>query len=83
MPNQQEIDKDQDVPLSTEEIPPPPGEHPATEKTADDAECQSDEDFDDDFDDDFDEGLDEDFDEGLDEDDGGIKNIPLTHQKPA
>ncbi len=72
MPNQQEIDKDQDTPLSTKEIPPPAGVHPATEEAADDAECQSgddEDDFDDTFDDDFDEGLDE------DEDDGKIKNI--------
>jgi hypothetical protein len=60
MPNQQEIDKGQDVPLSTEESPPPADEHPAAEETANDAECQSEDDFDEDFDDDFEEGLDED-----------------------
>ena len=89
MTNHQEIDKSQDAsPASSHEnIPPPAGELPATEKVVSDAECQSDEDFDEDFDDDldddFDEGLDEDFDEGLDEDDARIKNISLTRQKPA
>ena len=70
MPNQQEIDTDQDVPLSTKETPPSAGVHPAIEETADDADCQSGDD-----EDDFDDTFDDDFDEGLDEDDGKIKNI--------
>ena len=73
MTNHQEIDKSQDAPpaSSHENIPLPAGELPATEEVVSDAECQSD------------EGLDDDFDEGLDEDDGRIKNISLTRQKPA
>ena len=85
MTSHQKIDKSQDAsPASSHEnIPPPAGELPATEEVVSDAECQSDEDFDEDFDDDFDEGLDEDFDEGWDEDDGRIKNSSLTRQKTA
>ncbi len=85
MTNHQEIDKSQDAsPASSHEnIPPPAGELPATEKVVSDAECQSDEVLDEDFDDGFDDDLDEDLDDDLDDDDGRIKNISLTHQEPA
>ena len=73
MTNHQEIDKSQDAsPASSHEnIPLPAGELPATEDVVSDAECQSDDDFD------------ENLDDGLDDDDGRIKNISLNHQEPA